>query len=124
MKSGANIGAEDNEIRGHKVLALNPTLYSKKSFLEVTYFFHSSLQLRYAVLREEVALGCGLMGHITRIFRLIWWWDRNSMFFHSVFFWLLFCLSVSIWSRVIAPSRVSGARFPGFKFQLCHLLTL
>ena len=33
MKSGANIGAEDNEIRGHKVLALNPTLYSRKASL-------------------------------------------------------------------------------------------
>ena len=33
MKSGANIGAEDNEIRGQKVLALNPTLYSRKASL-------------------------------------------------------------------------------------------
>ena len=33
MKSGANIGAEDNEIRGQKVLALNPILYSKKASL-------------------------------------------------------------------------------------------
>ena len=51
----------------------------------MTYFFHSSLQLRYAVIREEVAMVWGLMGHITRIFRLLWWWDRNSIFFSLSF---------------------------------------